>query len=529
MASRSGPKLVGLNNLEACFDAGNFKSYDTTVTPTTPNAQTSYTTAGSYSFVVPVGITSISAVCVGGGGGGGNNGENANDDDAGGGGGGGLAYGTFAVTPGETLTVIVGAGGAGGTTSSRDGGDGGSSTIYNLNTNGSINQTLLRGYGGGGGGQGINGTADGGNGGTFSGIATVTGGGGNGGNGGNGGGGGGGAGGAGGYSGDGGYGQAFGGAGAGTDGAGGGGGGTGSVDSVNGNASPKKGGGVGILGQGSNGAGGAANADGGAGSGGSGQNYGGGGTGAFKYTPTGIYAHNYNDGQGGAGGAVRLVYQPTIGNRQYPDGSGTLSNLADTTYSFNIVSDKWKDISGKGLIATLSGATFNGANGGVLVFDGTDDYVVTGSDMFNANADFTISMWFNSDDFSEQKAFVADVDNSQSLFLRYNSGIQVVNSNTAVLGSFTSSTLSTNTWHNVTVTKSSNTYRLYVDGNYKSLLIFSHTYSHNPNTIGANHNIGGGAKNFFDGKIAKVLAYSTALSDSEASSHYETFKHRFGI
>ena len=43
MASRSGPKLIGLNNLVACFDAGNFKSYDKTVTPTTGAAQTAYT------------------------------------------------------------------------------------------------------------------------------------------------------------------------------------------------------------------------------------------------------------------------------------------------------------------------------------------------------------------------------------------------------------------------------------------------------------------------------------------------------
>lgn len=46
----------------------------------------------TYSFVVPKGVTSVSAVCVGAGG------TNA-------GGGGGLAYGTIAVTPGEVLLV----------------------------------------------------------------------------------------------------------------------------------------------------------------------------------------------------------------------------------------------------------------------------------------------------------------------------------------------------------------------------------------------------------------------------------------
>ena len=150
--------------------------------------------------------------------------------------------------------------------------------------------------------------------------------------------------------------------------------------------------------------------------------------------------------------------------------------------------------------------------------------------MFNANSNFTFSMWFNSDDFSEQRAFAADVNNSESLFLRYSDGVVgVVNSNTLVLGTFTSSTLSTNTWYNITVTRLSNTYTLYVDGDFKSTVSTSQSFTHSPDTIGANHNIGGGAKNFFDGKIAKVLAYSTALSASEVLQNYNALKGRFGL
>ena len=563
MASRSGPKLIGLNNLVACFDAANFKSYDTNIVSTNENAQTTYTTAGSYSFVVPVGITSISAVCVGGGGGGGNNGESAFTDWAGGGAGGGLAYGTFAVTPGETLTVIVGAGGAGGTSSSRDGGDGGNSSIS------SSSSTFLQGNGGGGGSQGTNGTADGGNGGTFSGIATVTGGGGNGGDGGNGGGGGGGAGGAGGYSGDGGYGQAFGGAGAGTDGAGGGGGGTGSVDSVNGNASPKKGGGVGILGQGSNGTGGGSNSDGGAGSGGSGQNYGGGGTGAFKYTTSGIYAHNYNDGQSGAGGAVRLVYQPTIGNRQYPDGSGTLSNLADTTYVSNISSDKWKDISGKGLVANLNGPVFDAANFGSVSFDGTDDYATfdllysdlgggvypPGGIQNIANfrygtGTFTIEIWTSWTskgangysyflDFRRQVGDTGYFDTRPLLyesgqsgnvgriaFYLYNAGnAQYTSSGQAFSGS-------PNPWTQLLFSRgtqgTTNNLKWFINGALSS----EGNYSENQDYYTTQISIGRRYSNteFLNGKISMIRIYKDkAFTADEASSHYETFRHRFGI
>ena len=69
----------------------------------------SYSTAGSYTFVVPAGVTRISFAAIGGGGGGG-----VGDENYGAGGGGACAYrNNVAVTPGESISIIVGAGGAG--------------------------------------------------------------------------------------------------------------------------------------------------------------------------------------------------------------------------------------------------------------------------------------------------------------------------------------------------------------------------------------------------------------------------------
>jgi len=210
-----------------------------------------------------------------------------------------------------------------------------------------------------------------------------------------------------------------------------------------------------------------------------------------------------------------LVLHLDAGNSSSYSGSGTT----------------WSDLSGSSNDGTLTnGVTYSSDNGGVLVFDGTDDYVVTGSDMFNSNADFTLSMWFNSDDFSVQRAFVADVDNSQSLFLRYNNGIQVVNSNTAILGSFSSSTLSTNTWYNITFTRSSNTYTFYLNGSSVSTVTTSQSFTHSPTTIGANHNTASPFyKNAFDGKIGQVFAYSTNLTASEVLQNFDATKVRYGL
>ena len=61
----------------------------------------SYTTPGTYSWVAPTGVTSVSVVAVGGGG----DGSSPNS----GGGGGGLGYkNNIAVTPGNSYTVVVG-------------------------------------------------------------------------------------------------------------------------------------------------------------------------------------------------------------------------------------------------------------------------------------------------------------------------------------------------------------------------------------------------------------------------------------
>lgn len=70
--------------------------------------QQAFITAGTFTWVVPNGVTSCSVVCVGGGAGGSTNYSYC-------GGAGALAYvNNISVTPGESMTVVVGSGGNGG-------------------------------------------------------------------------------------------------------------------------------------------------------------------------------------------------------------------------------------------------------------------------------------------------------------------------------------------------------------------------------------------------------------------------------
>ncbi|HEY0120666.1 MAG TPA: hypothetical protein VGC14_02705 [Rhizobium sp.] len=88
------------------------------ITPTATTI-TTYSTAGTYTFTVPANKFRVYGTCVGAGGGAGGVGQNASAGaaPAGGGGSGGSAEGWISVTPGQTITIIVGAGGAGGAAS----------------------------------------------------------------------------------------------------------------------------------------------------------------------------------------------------------------------------------------------------------------------------------------------------------------------------------------------------------------------------------------------------------------------------
>ena len=337
---------------------------------TLPVGQSSFTTAGSFTFTVPNGVTSISAVVVGGGGGGaGCDGNQVRGETNNGGGGGGLAYGTIAVTPGEILNITVGNGGnAGG--DDGNGGAGGNTTIVRSGT------TLLSGGGGAGGRHRSQGFTSAG--GTSGGTLRI--GGGSGGNSGTGSNNSGacGAGGAGGYSGNGGNGGNFntgGGAGSG-GGAGGGGGFGGSNDTLRAGG----GGGVGIKGTGSNGSAGVINGGGGGGgsslgsvtegtSGGGnasglGGTYGGGGGGkADAFSSGGTATPN---GGAGTGGAVRIIWGS---GRSYP--STSVADATVVNYALTL-----SDLSGNGRTASsVNGANWVSSNSGVVAYNGINHYM----------------------------------------------------------------------------------------------------------------------------------------------------------
>lgn len=262
------------------FDSHNY--YFTEYAYFAPPGQAEFTTPGTFTWTAPLGVYSVSVVAVGGGGGGAQNTSSGS-----GAGGGGLGWkNNIEVTPGQSYTVVVGAGGIAGGNGTAGGasyfidastvaGNGGAGALGN-NTSDPAGGTFVGDGGGNGGAGGRRRSADSSGGG----------------------------GGAGGYSGDGGRG---GGGLGGQNGSGGGGGGGGYAG---GGDTAGAGGGVGIYGEGASGLRGADSGNDGAG------------------------------GQGGSGGGNAQFYQASApGNvyssttKAFPGGFGGGGSASDNTGS----------------------------------------------------------------------------------------------------------------------------------------------------------------------------------------------------
>lgn len=131
-----------------------------------------YIVPGTYTWTVPLGVSSATVEMVAGGGGGGGSTEVGNGGAGGGGGSGGYKNFTIALTAGETITISVGAGGAGAPFVGRNPGaigaegpglSGGSSYITSLAGTHTVTGGGggTSGTGGSGGGGGLGGTGDG--------------------------------------------------------------------------------------------------------------------------------------------------------------------------------------------------------------------------------------------------------------------------------------------------------------------------------------------------------------------------------
>ena len=190
----------------------------------------------------------------------------------------------------------------------------------------------------------------------------------------------------------------------------------------------------------------------------------------------------------------------------------------------------WFDRSGNGNTGTLTnGPTYSSANGGSIVFDGTDDIVNTSYVSSNA---FTWSVWFKTNVVSSGYRNIISIPTPNYILL-------LMDTNTPNLGFWTSDalsgqslstpTISVNTWYNVVFVREGNSitngYKTYV--NSVSYGIANTGIWSTSSTI----SFGGrtDATQFLNGNIAQASIYNRALSAAEISQNFNALRGRFSI
>ena len=202
----------------------------------------------------------------------------------------------------------------------------------------------------------------------------------------------------------------------------------------------------------------------------------------------------------------------------------------------------WTDLSGNGNNGTLTnGPLFlSNQNGGVIAFDGVDDYVgIANNSTINPNnGSFTIVCWVNSDPSSGGDGWdlwVAKRSNgSNGYYVGVNnpSGVRFMagnNANQRTDTGFIGYTYNTWAMFTAVLDRTANTQTI-IRNNFEqssSVTPSGGTYD-NSGTLSIGGDIGIGSY-FVNGKQSIVLIYNRALSAAEITQNYNATKTRFGL
>jgi hypothetical protein len=208
------------------------------------------------------------------------------------------------------------------------------------------------------------------------------------------------------------------------------------------------------------------------------------------------------------------------------------ASSATTFNPYYIGNTIWRDVSGNNRSGTLTnGPLLNASNYGSIAFDGSDDYITSvGSSIVpTSTAPYTVSVWCyrNSNNLSYRELLSqwTNANSGNSFYFGFE------NSNVRFTDNWTPVTVAgagnTNVWMNlVGVYTVSNAY-IYLNGVLVATKGSGFTYTGTgPLIIGRQGELNG---EYFDGRIANVLIYNTALSAQQIMQNFQADKSRFGL
>ena len=204
---------------------------------------------------------------------------------------------------------------------------------------------------------------------------------------------------------------------------------------------------------------------------------------------------------------------------------------ANETSSYPGSGTIWYDIAGSSQNMTLvNSPTFVSGTVSYFDFNGTTQFA-TGTGVTVPTTAYTKSVWFWVDAYVANN-IVSGFNNvgGHFLFMGNSTKILVGHHNQGVaFDTYQSiSSISLNTWYNVTVTfNTTSGFKIYINGQLDSShnMILAHLGSGTTN-LGAYSNSG---DNFMNGRISKVYTYGRALTESEVEQNFFYDREKFGI
>jgi hypothetical protein len=233
----------------------------------------------------------------------------------------------------------------------------------------------------------------------------------------------------------------------------------------------------------------------------------------------------------------------TVGNWQGPkiikDGLVMYLDPGSPNSYFNKTSTTIKDISGNNRTGTLTnGPTYSTSNGGSIIFDGSDDYILIPYTGNTSNSyTFNIAMKCNTMD--------SNSGNRQTILgLSYNNNIAYQQFTSEIWGNvgvtfrgnggstegvdfFTNSWTTNNDANNITyytIIINSTNHLMYINNVLKINISRPYTANFNSILLG-----GRNQGNFWNGGCYLFQMYDRILTDNELTQNYNVVKSRFGL
>lgn len=213
--------------------------------------------------------------------------------------------------------------------------------------------------------------------------------------------------------------------------------------------------------------------------------------------------------------------------------NGLVLNLdAGITSSYSGSGSTWTDLSGNSNNGSLNNVTYSSTNGGHLVFNGSNSYVNCGNpSSLNISGPITINVIFNPSVWNTGVWYSLVTKGDTSYRVQNANGTQGMDFGTTGLSEIDTvgySLLDTNRWYMATSVYDGTFKRIYVNSVLDKTTQVTGSLSTNSFNvyIGENSQATG---RYFNGKIAAVQIYNTALTQDDINKNFGFYRGRFGL